>query len=247
MPNSIVRFYWVWFIFLLWDLDSIWKFTCRCRFSTCVCVCLFAFRFVFIENDCWLLHDCIICVLFLFNAHCSIEWYRIQWNMCSCAAVAMVFLFFFLSICLVFTCVQKKEQKNMISLKNTTEKEKSMKGEEKNEKRYIVREQIRSILFGRLHHCRWYGFVFLCSSSSFNRTTLIHSVSTMRYFTQHTRSWIWAQIVFQFNSMFHSIHRSLIVHFSVRFVPFRLFVAGCCSHNAAIAEIPVKINRYDWK
>lgn len=81
----IVRFYWFWFMFLLYDLDSIWKFTCRCRFLlllldlciyvcvwVCLCVCVY-FSIYFIGNDCcWLLHKCIICVLFLFNANCSI-------------------------------------------------------------------------------------------------------------------------------------------------------------------------------
>lgn len=46
--------------------------------------------------------------------------------------------FFSLSICLVFTCVQKKEQKNMILLKNTTEKEISMKGEGKKMRNVIL-------------------------------------------------------------------------------------------------------------
>lgn len=63
---------------------------------------------------------------------------------------------------------------------------------------------------------------------------LIHSVSTMLYFTQHTRSWIWTQIVFQFNSMFHSIHRSYCTTFSRSlraFFAVAVVAAGWCSHS----------------
>lgn len=91
------------------------------------------------------------------------------------------------------------------STKNTTknpERARERKSEKKRRETFIVYEQIRSILFGRLHRCRWYGFVF-----SLHHRSSIHfqQYCTLQY---SLRSWIWTQIVFQFISMFRSFHRS---------------------------------------
>lgn len=149
---------------------------------TCACVCLFANRFIFIENDCWLLHDCIICVLFLFNAHCSFEWYWIQWNMCSCAAVAMVFIFSFLSLFSFYLCT--KRRKKMNSTKNTLPRTKAWKKEKLRNAilfmskfdqffsvGYIIVVDVDSNF--SLHHHR--SIERRSSIHSFNNAVLVHS------------------------------------------------------------------------